>query len=37
MESLLASTDKDQLPPAADYKISGPTASYGSASPCGRL
>lgn len=28
MESLLASTDNDQLLPAADYKISGPTASY---------
>ena len=28
MESLLASTDNDQLLPMADYKISGPTASY---------
>ena len=28
MESLLASQDNDQLLPAADYKISGPTASY---------
>ena len=28
MESLLASTDNDQLLPSADYKISGPSASY---------
>ena len=28
MESLLASTDNDQLLLMADYKISGPTASY---------
>ena len=28
MESLLASQDNDQLLPQADFKISGPTASY---------
>ena len=28
MESLLSSTDNDQLLPMADNKISGPTASY---------
>ena len=28
MESLLASTDNDQLSPMDDYQISGPTASY---------
>ena len=28
MESLLASADNDQLLPQADFRLSGPTASY---------